>query len=68
MCRVHATTSPSNHDLFDDNFNLDRFSTIFGALKCMQVHMEKFEHNLDTIELGMNKLEHRIDNMELLTK
>nr|PNR60251.1 hypothetical protein PHYPA_003044 [Physcomitrium patens] len=50
----------------DDSFNPDDFSTIFGALKCLQVRMGKFEHNLDTIELGMSKLEHRIDNMELL--
>lgn len=50
--------------VFDDKFNPDEFSTIFGALKGLQVRMMKFEHNLDKIELGMNKLEHRIDSME----
>jgi hypothetical protein len=50
--------------VFDDNFNPEEFSTIFGALKGLQVRMVNFEHNLDKIELGMNKLEHRIDKME----
>lgn len=50
--------------IFHDNFNLDKFSTIFDILKYLQIHIKKFEDNLESIKLSINKLKHHINNME----
>lgn len=52
--------------IFNYNFNFDKFSTIFGAPKYLQMCMEKFEDNLDSIKVGLSKQKYCIDNMELL--